>query len=128
MSFWDILWLLIWSFFFISYLMVLFNIIGDLFRDPDTSGGAKAVWIVALLLLPAITAIVYLVVRGKDMAARAAAQAQQAEAATRAYIRDAAGGSTPADQIAAAKRLLDEGAIQQDEFELLKAQALNPAR
>ena len=33
MDFWDFFWLLIWSFFFVAYLMVLFQIFGDLFRD-----------------------------------------------------------------------------------------------
>lgn len=124
MSFWDVLWLLIWSFFFISYLMVLFNIIGDLLRDPETSGGKKALWVVLLLVVPAITALVYLVVRGKGMAERGRAQAEQVEQATRAYIRDAAGASSPAADIEAAKRLLDQGAITADEFAVLKARAL----
>ncbi|GAA3548128.1 PLDc N-terminal domain-containing protein [Nocardioides daeguensis] len=123
MSFWDILWLLVWSFFFVSYLMVLFNILGDLFRDHELSGGMKAVWVVFLLVLPAITAIVYLVARGKGMAGRAIAQAQRNEEAARAYIRDAA-GRTPAEEIATAKSLLDAGTIGQDEFDLLKARAL----
>ncbi|MBV6729781.1 PLDc N-terminal domain-containing protein [Nocardioides daeguensis] len=122
-SFWDILWLLVWSFFFVSYLMVLFNILGDLFRDHELSGGMKAVWVVFLLVLPAITAIVYLVARGKGMAGRAIAQAQRNEEAARAYIRDAA-GRTPAEEIATAKSLLDAGTIGQDEFDLLKARAL----
>lgn len=123
MSFWDILWLLVWSFFLVSYLMVLFNILGDLFRDRELSGGMKAVWVVLLLVLPAITAIVYLVARGKGMAGRAIAQAQQNEEATRAYIRDAA-GRMPAEEIATAKSLLDSGTIGRDEFDLLKARAL----
>ena len=123
-SFWDILWLLVWSFFFLSYLLVLFNILGDLFRDHELSGVKKALWVVFLLLLPAITAIVYLVVRGKGMAGRAVAQAQQHEEAARAYIREAAGTRSPAEEIANAKALLDSGAISQDEFELLKSRTL----
>jgi hypothetical protein len=47
---------------------MLFSIVGDLFRDPDTSGVVKAVWLVALLFFPLITALVYVVARGSGMA------------------------------------------------------------
>lgn len=127
MSFWDILWLLIWSFFFLSYLMVLFNILGDLFRDAETSGGKKAIWVVFLLVVPAVTAIIYLVVRGKGMASRAMAQVQRNEEAARSYIRDAAGARTPAEEIATARELLEKGAISQEEYDSLKARALGAA-
>ncbi len=124
MNFWDSLWLLIWTFFFISYLFVLFNIIGDLLRDSETSGIKKAIWVVFLLALPALTALTYLIVRGKGMSERAVAQVQRNQDATRAYIRDAAGARTPAEEIATAKELLDAGTIKQDEFDMLKARAL----
>ena len=124
MSFWDILWLLVWSFFFISYLMVLFHVITDVFSDPSSSGWVKALWVVLLLVVPAITALVYLIIRGKDMTQRTVARAARSEQATREYIRDAAGTRNPAEEIASAKRLLDEGVIAQDEFETLKARAL----
>ena len=112
MNFWDSLWLLIWTFFFISYLFVLFNIIGDLLRDSETSGIKKAIWVVFLLALPALTALTYLIVRGKGMSERAVAQVQRNQDATRAYIRDAAGARTPAEEIATAKELLDAGTIK----------------
>jgi len=41
MNFWDFVWLLIWSFFFVMYLMVLFQIIGDLFRDPRSADSPR---------------------------------------------------------------------------------------
>ena len=52
MSFWDIVWFIVISFAFIAYLMVMFAIITDLFRDKETSGFVKAVWFVALIFLP----------------------------------------------------------------------------
>ena len=64
MNFWDFVWLLIWSFFFVMYLMVLFQIIGDLFRDPEVGGFAKAVWIIGLIVLPLVVALIYLIARG----------------------------------------------------------------
>ncbi|HSU34580.1 MAG TPA: hypothetical protein VLJ88_02860 [Propionibacteriaceae bacterium] len=124
MDFWDFFWLLIWSFFFVMYLMLLFQIIGDLFRDRELGGGMKAVWMIGLLFLPLLVAFIYLVARGKGMAERRLGAMQEARAATDEYIHSVAGASSPADQIASAKSLLDSQAITPDEFERLKAKAL----
>jgi len=123
MDFWDVFWLIVWCFIFISYLIVLFHIVVDLFRDRDLSGLAKAVWVLALLLFPALTALIYLIVRGRGMADRDQRAAVQAEQATTDYIRTVA-GTSPAEQIATAKQLLDSGAITQEEFDVLKSRAL----
>ncbi len=124
MSFWDIVWFIFISFVFVAYLMVMFSIISDIFRDREMSGIVKALWCVALLFLPFITALVYVIARGGAMAERnaraVAAQRQQQDA----YIREVAGQSTPTDQIAQAKGLLESGAITQAEYEALKAKAL----
>jgi hypothetical protein len=72
MSFSDIVWFLFIGFAFAAYLIVLFKVVEDLFRDPDVSGGAKGAWIVALIFLPLLSAIVYLVIRGSGMAHRSA--------------------------------------------------------
>ncbi|HSK27068.1 MAG TPA: SHOCT domain-containing protein [Jiangellales bacterium] len=125
MSFGDILWFIIISFAFVAYLMVMFTILGDLFRDRDTSGFVKAIWVIALIFLPFLTALIYLIVRGSGMAERQAAQMEQLKAQQDAYIKQVAGpGASPADQIAQAKSLLDSGHITQAEFEALKAKAL----
>jgi len=123
MNFWDFVWLLIWSFFFVMYLMVLFQIIGDLFRDPEVGGFAKAVWIIGLIVLPLVVALIYLIARGRGMAERQSGAVRQARAETDQYIKSVA-ATSPADQIASAKTLLDAGAISQTEFEQLKAKAL----
>jgi predicted PurR-regulated permease PerM len=123
MSFWDIIWFIFVSFAFIAYLMFMFNIITDLFRDRSVSGGMKAVWMICLILFPFLTAIVYLIVRGQGMYERQAATVNQARASQEEYIRSVAAAS-PADQIAQAKGLLDSGAISQTEFDALKAKAL----
>ena len=60
-SFWDFFWFIISFFLLMAYLMVLFQIIGDLFRDKDVSGGIKAVWVFFLIFLPILTSLVYLV-------------------------------------------------------------------
>ncbi|HET8915263.1 MAG TPA: SHOCT domain-containing protein [Propionibacteriaceae bacterium] len=124
-SFWDFFWLLIWTFFLVMYLMILFQIIADLFRDKDLSGWWKALWIIFLIIFPFLAALIYLIARGRGMAERQAGQMRQAQVATDQYIKSVASqGSSPADQIASAKSLLDSGAITQQEFEQLKAKAL----
>ncbi len=130
MSFWDAVWLIAISYFFIAYLMLLFHVFGDLYRDPDTGGLAKAMWTLFLIFLPFLGILVYLLARGKDMAHRAAAQAAQAREAQEAYIRDVAAagrqdaGTTSAEQVSQARTLLDSGAISAEEFQALKTKAL----
>lgn len=121
---WELIWFMIVVFMFMSYLMALFSIIGDLFRDRELHGAAKAVWLIALVLVPFITALVYLILRGTGMAERQQAQVSQAKAATDDYIRTVAAAS-PADEIAKAKALLDSGTISASEYEALKAKAVS---
>lgn len=123
MSIWDLVAWFFWSFVFISYLMVVFTIIGDIFRDSSLNGWLKAVWVVFLVFLPFLTALVYLIARGQGMAQRRAEQIAELQAAQTAYIRETA-GSSPADDITKARGLLDSGVITQAEFETLKAKAL----
>ena len=122
---WDFLWHFLIIFAWIAYLLVLFQILTDLFwRDHKTSGWVKAIWVVFLILIPWLTALVYLIFRGQGMAVRARAAAMEAKRETDDYIREVAGRS-PAEEIAHAKQLLDSGAISQGEFESLKAKALS---
>lgn len=123
MSFWDIIWFIIVTFAFVAYLMVLFSILTDLFRDKETGGFAKALWVIALIFLPFLTALIYLIARGHGMAERNVKTSNEMRAQQDAYIRDIA-ASTPADQIHKAKELLDAGAISQAEYEAIKAKAL----
>ena len=122
----QVFWSLIWFFLFFAYIWVLITILMDLFRDHDMGGVEKAIWIVALLFIPLITMLVYLIVRGGGMGERAMKQAQRQQQAMNEYIRQTAAtsGGTPADQIAQAQKLLDAGTITQDEFNALKAKAL----
>ncbi|MET0757573.1 MAG: SHOCT domain-containing protein [Mycobacterium sp.] len=123
-SFWDFIWYTLVIFAFIAYLMILFSIITDLFwRDRETSGLVKAIWVVFLIVFPYITALVYLIARGKGMGERSRDASVAAKKDAEAYIREAAGRS-PAQEIADAKSLLEAGTISQQEFDALKAKAL----
>lgn len=114
----------LWIFALICYLMVLFFILSDMFRDSELSGWWKAVWILFLIVAPFLTALVYLIFRGKGMQQRALEQAEQMKKAQDAYIQKSVGQSAPAEQIAKAKQLHDQGVIDDTEFEQLKANAL----
>lgn len=122
-NFWDFMWLLFTTFVLVAYLIVLFQIIVDLFRDRNLGGFSKALWFIFLIFMPFLTALIYVIARGRGMSERQLASLQQARSETDAYIRNVAGKS-PADQIADAKALLDNGTISADEFARLKAKAL----
>jgi Mn2+/Fe2+ NRAMP family transporter len=124
MSFWDIVWFIIITFAFVAYLMVLFQIIGDLFRDHELSGVLKAVWIIALIVVPFLAAFIYIVARGKGMTERHMAEMSAMQKQTDAYIRDVASSATPTDQIAKAQEMLNAGVISQPEYNRLKEKAL----
>ena len=120
-SFGDVLWTTFVIFVWAMFLVILINVLIDLFRSRDLSGWMKAIWVLVLVALPLIGVLIYLIARGGGMAERAA-DAQQRDVAKLKEMVGSAG--TPADQIAQAKALLDSGAIDQAEYEKLKAKAL----
>lgn len=122
-NFWDFIWSAFLIFAFIAYLMILFSIITDLFRDRALGGGYKALWLIALIVFPYLAAFVYLIARGRTMAERQAEFAHKQQEAASAYVKELA-GTGPASEIAHAKALLDAGTITQAEFDSLKAKAL----
>lgn len=122
-GFWDVVVLLASTFIFVAYLIVLFHIVVDLFRDSAMGGGAKALWIIGLVFLPVLTSIVYILARGGGMAERQQAAMKKAKDDADTYIRQVA-GTSPAQEIAQAKALLDAGSITADEFARLKAKAI----
>ena len=124
MEFGQFLWSLLVIFFMIMYIMILFSVVIDLFRNHQMGGFAKALWIIFLIFIPLISLLIYVIVYGKSMAERqqtAVVEAQQDQAA---YIKQVA-GTSPAEQIAQAQQLLNSGAISQAEFDKLKTKALS---
>ena len=93
MGFWDFLLWIFWVFVFVAYLMVVFSIIADIFRDHALNGWLKAIWILFLIFVPFLTALIYLIARGSGMQKRSLAQAQEIQAAQAEYIRQAAGSA-----------------------------------
>ena len=114
-------------FIFFAWFMCLFWIFGDLFRSRDLGGLAKTLWSLFIIILPVLGMLVYLIVRGSGMTARALEAQTEAQKRQDAYIKSVAtsnGRGGAADEIASAKALLDSGAINASEYEQLKAKAL----
>jgi len=122
-NFWDIIWLILSTFVFVAYLLVVFQIISDLFRNTKMGGGTKALWIIGLIFVPMLTALIYIIAHGNGMAKRQQDAIERARSDTEAYIRQVAGKS-PAEEIAAAKALLDAGTIDAQEFAKIKARVV----
>ncbi|WP_394552436.1 SHOCT domain-containing protein [Agromyces sp. MMS24-JH15] len=114
-------------FLFFAWFMCLFWVFGDIFRSSDLGGGGKTIWVIFVIFLPWLGVLVYLIARGGGMQQRQLEQARTMQAAQADYIRSVAAkspASSAAEEIASAKSLLDSGAINQAEFEALKAKAL----
>jgi len=124
MSFWDFIVFLFWTYVFIAYLMVMFQIITDIFRDHDLGGVAKALWFIGLLFLPILVALIYLIARGKQMSERQLQRVRQAQGQTEQYIQTVAARSNPAGEMSSATKRLDGGAVNQAEFDQIKVKAL----
>jgi ABC-type multidrug transport system fused ATPase/permease subunit len=119
-AFWTILEVFLW----VLWIWVLIYVFIDLFRSNDLSGWAKALWFVFLLFIPLIGVLVYLIARGGKMQERAVRAARQQDRDFRAYVQEAAGSQTPADQLAKLADLRDRGVISAEEFEREKAKVL----
>src|SRR5919204_6261895 len=112
-------------FLFAAWLMILFVIIGDLFRDHGLSGWAKAAWVIFLIFVPFLAALIYLIARGEGMRERALAQHQEQQKQLETYIRQTAGsgagGGSAADELTKLAALHDQNKLSDEEFERAKA-------
>ena len=108
-------------FLFAAWLMILFTIIGDLFRDHQLSGWSKAAWVIFLIFVPFLASLIYLIARHDGMRERALQQQQQAQEQMSAYIRQTAGGGSAADELTKLAKLHDEKKLSDEEFERAKA-------
>ncbi len=120
----DVMWSMFVFFAFVIWIWLLITVFADIFRRRDCGGWTKALWIVFVIVLPYIGVLAYLIVQHQGMAERSGQQIQAARAQQDEYIKSVAGSSSPADQIAQAKQLLDTGTISPSEYDALKQKAL----
>ncbi|HWY18338.1 MAG TPA: SHOCT domain-containing protein [Solirubrobacteraceae bacterium] len=123
----EVFWTMLIFFAFVIWIWILITVLVDIFRRHDTSGFAKVLWIIFIIVLPYLGVFVYLIVEHKGMTERAVKQQEAAQSQMDKYVQSVAAKTDPAEQIAKAKSLLDTGTITQAEFERIKQQALAAA-
>lgn len=121
----DIVGTMLIFFAWMAWLWIAITIFADIFRRKDMGGFTKALWCIFVILVPFVGVLIYLIAYHNGMAERNVKQVEANQAAFDDYVRKTAGGG--AEEIAQAKKLLDEGTINQSEFETLKARATGAA-
>jgi hypothetical protein len=126
MNFWDLMASIFWFMLLFTWIAMLITIFGDLFRDHELSGWAKAFWTLFLVVVPWLGALVYLIVRGRSINERALAQARRNEEAYGRYFEETAGAGTTstADELGKLADLRDRGTLSAEEFQRAKAKLL----
>ena len=125
-TFFDFFWSMLVFFIWVMWFWLLFTIWFDIFRRDDISGWSKALWLLFTILLPFLGVFVYLITQNDGMTKRAQERAQRDRQQMDEYVRQtaASGAGSAAEEIARGKELLDRGVITQDEFDVLKTNAL----
>lgn len=121
----DILWTTLIFFAWVIFIWIAITVLIDVFRRHDLSGWAKAAWVIFIVILPWIGVLVYLIVNHSGMAERRMKEVQSSQAQFDDYVRQTAGTAGAAGEIEKAKALLDNGTINQQEFDSIKAKALH---
>ena len=122
----QVLWSMLWFFMFFIWIWLLITVFADIFRSHDMGGGAKALWVIFVILAPYLGVFVYLIARGHKMSEHALAAAQAQDAANRAYIQQAAGtAASPSDELARLADLKAKGVIDDADFNALKAKVVS---
>ena len=122
----GIFWTMLWFFLWITWIVILFRVIADIFRSKDLGGFAKALWTIFVIILPFLGVLIYLIARGHEMADRDLAQAQARQASFQSYVQDVAGSSgvSAADELTKLAALKDRGVITEAEFQQQRTKLL----
>ena len=115
---------MLWFMLFFIWIWIAISVFIDIFRSPDMGGVHKAIWVIAIFVVPFLGVLAYLIVRGGKMNQHAVAAAQAQDDAMKAYIRNAA-GTTPADELHRLADLKDRGVITDAEFQKPKSQVVS---
>ena len=126
-TFFDFFWSMLVFFIWVMWFWLLFTIWFDIFRRHDLSGWTKTLWLLFTILVPFLGVFVYLITQNDGMTQRARERSQHDRQQMDEYVRQTAssGAGSAAEEISRGKELLDRGVITQDEFDVLKANALS---
>jgi hypothetical protein len=119
--FWSVLLFFLW----VLWLILLFRVITDIFRDRELSGGAKAAWLLFVIIVPFLGVLVYVIARGQDMGGREARHTREAREEFDRYIRETAGGGAGTDELVRLSELKARGDITEEEFQEAKQRILH---
>ena len=120
----DLLFSMLWFFLVIAWIWLVISIFIDIFRSDDLSGWGKAGWLIVVLIVPLLGVLIYVIARGHSMTERRAGDYRRQEEATQQYIREAAGSTSTADELAKLAKLRDDGTLTEDEYQTQKAKLL----
>jgi magnesium-transporting ATPase (P-type) len=120
----QVFWSMLWFTLFFMWIWTVVIVFSDIFRSEDLSGWGKALWSLFVIFLPFLGVFVYLIARGSKMRTRAMDQAAYQEQEYRTYVRDAAGSTSAAEEVARLADLHDRGVLDDAEFQQAKARAL----
>ncbi|TVL92491.1 SHOCT domain-containing protein [Streptomyces sp. LX-29] len=121
-AFWTVMWIFLWVF----WLVLLFRVFVDVFRDHEMSGWGKAGWLLFVIVVPFLGVLVYVIARGRDMGRREIQHAREQQRAFDEYIRQAAGTGTvgSADELSRLSELKARGDLTEEEFQRAKEKLL----
>ncbi len=120
----GVFWSMFVFFLFFAWLILLFRVFADIFRNRDMGGWGKALWSIFVILVPFLGVFVYLIAHGHDMTRRDIEAAQESDAQFRAYVQEAAGSGGSAEELEKLAGLRDSGVITEQEFAAQKAKLL----
>jgi ABC-type multidrug transport system fused ATPase/permease subunit len=120
----DFFWTMMIFFLFIIWIFILFQVIIDIFRSHDMHGGAKALWLIFIIILPFLGVLIYLIARGHKMQQHQIDAAQQQKAEFDSYVKQAAGSGSTADELAKLADMKSKGTISDADYEKAKAKIL----
>ena len=124
----DVFWTMLEFFLWIMWFFLLFRVIGDIFRNHESSGWNKALWLIVVLILPFLGVLIYVIAHGGDMSRRSMARAEEQQQAFQDYLRKTAGpvtgGGSNADELAKLAELKEKGVLDDAEYQQAKAKIL----
>lgn len=120
----NVFWSVFWFFLWVMWLVLLFRVITDIFRDDTLGGWPKAAWLILVLIVPFLGVFVYVCVRGHEMGRREAEHSRRSREEFREYVQEVAGGTGGADELMKLAELRKRGDLTEEEFRQAKSRAL----
>ncbi len=92
----------------------------DVFRRRDINGWVKALWVIAVVIIPWLGVLIYLITQHDGMAQRG----ERAAAQQREELRHVVGYSA-ADELDKLDRMKSEGRLSDEEYQKLRARVVS---